>query len=196
MAGPWPFVIFARGEGKTTSRIWPLFSQSHNNELESDSYLWPLYQFHRTHSDPLDLQRTRVLFYIFEIRSRQTLLPVRASGAWMHGRFLPIIVILTAITVCKFSRCWSQSCRPTRGIEHNWSPLWSIWVSENNPKTGAHSQSFLWNLYRHESTPTSRKCSLLFGLFQYQSDTKAKSLRLFYTPVMKPHPKTGLLADL
>ena len=34
-----------------------------------------------------------------------------------------------------------------RGIERNWSPLWSIWISENNPKTGASGQSFLWNLY-------------------------------------------------
>ena len=56
--------IFTRGEGKTTSRVWPLFSRSHNATLESDSYLWPVYTFNRTHSDPLDLQRTRVLFYL------------------------------------------------------------------------------------------------------------------------------------
>ena len=40
---PWPFVIFARGDGKTTSRVWPLFSRSQNKTLENDSYLWPLY---------------------------------------------------------------------------------------------------------------------------------------------------------
>jgi len=83
-----------------------------------------------------------------------------------------------------------------RGIERNWSPLWSLWVSENNPQAGASSQSVLWNLYRHESTPASRKCSLLFGLFQYQSDAEMKTLRLFYIPVMKTHTKTGRLADL
>ena len=83
-----------------------------------------------------------------------------------------------------------------RGIERNWSPLWSIWVSENNPQTGASSQSFLWNLYRHETTPGAKKCSLLFGLFQYQSDAEMKRLRLFYIPVFKTHPKTGQLADL
>ena len=64
--GPWPFVIFTRGEGKTTSRVWPLFSRSHNATLESDSHLWPVYTFRRTHSDPLDLQRTRVAFYLYE----------------------------------------------------------------------------------------------------------------------------------
>jgi hypothetical protein len=83
-----------------------------------------------------------------------------------------------------------------RGIERNWSPLWSIWVSENNPKTGASSQSFLWNLYRHENAPTSKKCSLLFGLFQYQSDAEMKKLRLLYIPIFKTHSKTGRLANL
>jgi hypothetical protein len=194
--GPWPFVIFTRGEGKTTSRVWPLFSQSHNATLESDSYLWPLYQFRRTHSDPLDLQRTRVLFYVFE----NTVETNTASGAGKRR--------VDAWPFFTYHRDFNGNNRlqilaplepvlpDSRGIERNWSPLWSLWVSENNPQSGASSQSFLWNLYRHESAPTSRKCSLLFGLFQYQSDTETKKLRLFYIPVFKTHPKTGRLADL
>jgi hypothetical protein len=71
------------------------------------------------------------------------------------------------------------------GIERNWSPLWSLWRAENNPKTGAGSQSLLWNLYRSDSTPDSKKISLLFGLFQYQSTGETNRLRLFYIPVMK-----------
>jgi hypothetical protein len=194
--GPWPFVIFARGEGKTTSRVWPLFSQSHNSELESDSYLWPLYQFHRTHSDPLDLKRTRIMFYLFENtleKNTETGADKRRVDAWpfftYHRDFkgnnrLQLLALLEPVL--------PENDR----IERNWSPLWSIWVSENNPKSGASSQSFLWNLFRHESTPTSKKCSLLFGLFQYQSDTDMKRLRLFYLPVFKAHPKTGKLAEL
>ena len=27
---PWPLIVFARGEGKTTARVWPFFSQAHN----------------------------------------------------------------------------------------------------------------------------------------------------------------------
>ena len=38
-------------------------------------------------------------------------------------------------------------------IERDYSPLWSLWRAEKNPKTGAASQSLLWNLYRHETTP-------------------------------------------
>jgi hypothetical protein len=194
--GPWPFVIFTRGEGKTTSRVWPLFSQSHNNELESDSYLWPIYTFRRTHSDPLDLQRTRIVFYLYENtveKNTATGVDKRRVDAWpfftYHRDFNGNRRLQIFAPV-------EPAVPDNRGIERNWSPLWSLWVSENNPQSGASRQSFLWNLYHHESTPTSRKCSLLFGLFQYQSDSDTKRLRLFYIPVMKTHPKTGRLADL
>ncbi len=194
--GPWPFVIFARGEGKTANRFWPLFSQSHNGTLESDSYLWPVYTFKRTHSDPLDLRRTRVLFYLFE----NTVEKNTATG--VSKRRVDMLPFFT------YHRDFNGNSRlqilapvepavpDNRGVERNWSPLWSIWVSENNPQTGASSQSFLWNLYRHQTTPASKKCSLLFGLFQYQSDSEMKKLRLFYIPVFSAHPKTGRLADL
>ena len=75
-------------------------------------------------------------------------------------------------------------------IERDWSPLWSVWRAEHNTKTGATSQSLLWNLYRRDVTAGTRKCSLLFGLFQYQSGTDGKRLRMFYVPVVKPR-KTG-----
>ncbi|HZL13794.1 MAG TPA: hypothetical protein VFC85_06580 [Verrucomicrobiae bacterium] len=185
--GPWPFVIFARGDGKTTSRIWPLFSQSHNNILESDSYLWPVYRYHRIHSDPLDERRTRIMFYLFENtveKNTGTGKDQRRVDMWpfftWHRDFngntrLQILALLEPIL-------------PTNDrIERNWSPLWSIWRSEKNPRTDSRSQSLLWNLYRREATPVSKKCSLLFGLFQYQSDSETKKLRLFYLPVLHTH---------
>ena len=187
--GPWPFVIFARGEGKTTSRVWPLFSQSHNATMESDSYLWPVYQYKRTHSDPLDLERTRILFYLYEntvqkntatgeSKRRVDALPFFTYHRDYDGRSR--LQILAAV---------EPAVPNNRGIERNWSPIWSIWVSEKNPKSGAYSQSLFWNLYRHESAPGSKKCSLLFGLFQYQSDTEMKKLRLFYIPVLSTKPQ-------
>ena len=71
----------------------------------------------------------------------------------------------------------------SKSIERNYSPLWALWRAEKNPQTGAASQSLLWNLYRREATPEAKKCSLLFGLFQYQSGSKGKSMRLFYIPL-------------
>src|SRR5690606_8817531 len=38
---PWPFIVFAWGEGKTTRRIWPLFSRAQTATAQSDFYLWP-----------------------------------------------------------------------------------------------------------------------------------------------------------
>jgi hypothetical protein len=70
-------------------------------------------------------------------------------------------------------------------VERSLSPLWSIWRAERNAKTGANSQSLLWNLYRRDATPETKKCSLLFGLFQYQSSPAGKRWRLFYIPMGK-----------
>jgi len=181
--GPWPFVIFTRGEGKTTSRVWPLFSQSHNKTMESDSYLWPLYQYHGFHNDTLDQQRTRVMFYLYvnvKEKNLQTGAEKRRLDMWpffisrrdFNGNFrLQIFAPLESVLA------------NNRGIERNWSPLWSLWRAEDNPKTGASSRSLLWNLYRCDKTPDAKKISLLFGLFQYQSSGETNKLRLFYIPV-------------
>ena len=188
--GPWPFVIFTRGEGKTTSRVWPLFSQSHNDEMESDSYLWPIYQMHRLHADPLDRRRTRLLFYLYDDMTEKN----TETGAEKRR--------IDALPFFTYHRDFNGNSRlqilaliepavpDNRGVERNWSPLWSIWVSEDNLKTGARSRSLLWNLYRCDTAATSKKCSLLFGLFQYQSSVEMKKLRIFYLPVFWSRPQS------
>lgn len=181
---PWPLIVFARGEGKTTSRVWPFFSQAHNANLESDWYLWPLYKYNRVHVGALDRERTRILFFLYSDtvqKNTETGIFRRLTDFWPlftrrrddNGNtrlqiFAPLEPILP----------YSPS------IERDFSPLWSVWRSEKNPRTGATSQSVLWNLYRRDASPGSRKCSLLFGLFQYQSGEAGKKLRLFYIPVI------------
>jgi hypothetical protein len=187
---PWPFVIFARGEGKTTSRVWPLFSQSQNKTIENDSYLWPLYRHKEAHADPLELTRDNVLFYIYSAvteKNTQTGAEKKRLDMWpfftWHRDFNgnERLQILAPV---------EPALPNNRGVERNWSPLWSLWRWEHNPKTGAASQSLLWNLYRRDTTPGSKKCSLLFGLFQYQFDGDNKRLRLFYIPVLKTDQPT------
>jgi hypothetical protein len=185
---PWPIVGFARGEGKTTDRIFPLFSFSHNAVKESDSVLWPVFTYRRTHSDPLDLRRTRVLFYLYSDTKEgntQTGHQKRRLDMWpfftWHREFdgrerLQVLALL------------EPALPNSRGIERNWSPLWSLWRAEQNPKAGAASQSLLWNLYRREIAPAHKKVSLLFGLFQYQSDGENRRTRLFYITVTQSAP--------
>ena len=183
---PWPFVIFARGEGKTTLRVFPLFSQSQNKTLESDSYLWPLYRHKEVHSDPLALTRDSVLFYIYlavtekntQTGAEKKRLDMWPFFTWHHD--------LNGNERLQIFAPVEPALPNNRGVERNWSPLWSVWRWEENSKTGAASQSLVWNLYRSDTTPGTKKCSLLFGLFQYQSDGKNKRMRLFYIPVQKP----------
>jgi hypothetical protein len=181
--GPWPLVIFTRGEGKTTDRVWPLFSQSHNATQERDSYLWPVWQFRHTHDAPLDQQRVRVMFYLYSRLAETN--TVTGAGkvrldlwpflTWHHdfngNEWLQLLAPIEPIVP------------DNRGIERNWSPLWSLWRAEDNAKTGAASRSLLWNLYRRETAPAHKKVSLLFGLFQYQLDDGTSRTRLFYLPV-------------
>lgn len=180
---PWPFIVFARGEGKTTSRVWPIFSRASNTNLESNTYLWPLYKYNRLQSAPLDRERTRIIWFLYSVvnekntetgraRGRTDLWPLFAHRRDFDGSSrLQVLALLEPIL-------------PTnKSIQRNWSPLWSLWRSENNATNGAASQSLLWNLYRRDTTATTKKCSLLFGLFQYSSEPGRKRWRLFYVPL-------------
>jgi hypothetical protein len=185
---PWPLNVFAHGEGKTTRRIWPLFSHASNASQASDWYLWPVYKHNRLHSDPLDRERTRVMLFLYSdlsVKNTQSgtrqrridLWPLFTANRDFDGRSrLQVLALLEPFLPGNPS------------VERDLAPLWSIWRSERHATRGMASQSFLWNLYRRETTPTSRKCSLLFGLFQYQSDPDRQRWRLFYVPVGKKKP--------
>ncbi len=189
--GPWPFVVVARGPGKTTTRVLPLFGRSHNDTLESDFYLWPIYKYKRLHSGALDQERTRILFFLFvdatekntetgKARQRVDLLPLFTWHRDFNGnRRLQILAPIEPVLP------------GSSGVERNWSPLWSLWRAEDNPRTGAASQSLLWNLYRYDTKPGAKKCSLFFGLFQYQSSAESKKLRLLYIPLVTRHQPAG-----
>lgn len=185
--GPWPFVIFARGQGKHTSRIWPLFSESHNDLKENDSYLWPIYTFSRTHADPLDQHRTRILFYLYSrlvVKNTETGKDRVRVDAWpffvWHHDFdgnerLQVLAPL------------EPAVPDNPGIERNWSPLWSLWRAEYNPAKDARNESLLWNFYRRQTAPDYRKVSICFGLYQSEKRSAEKSVRLFFIPLIRSH---------
>jgi hypothetical protein len=182
---PWPLIVFARGEGKTTTRLWPLFSRAYNTNLQSSFYFWPLYKYNRLHSDPLDRERTRILFFLYSDvteKNTATTNALRRTDFWplfTHWRDFDGNERLQILSVL-------EPFLPNhKSIERNYSPLWSLWRSEENAATKATSQSLFWNLYRRDSTPDTKKCSLLFGLFQYQSGAHDKRWRVFYVPFGK-----------
>ncbi|HEY3760835.1 MAG TPA: hypothetical protein VGN23_03715 [Verrucomicrobiae bacterium] len=192
---PWPFVIIARGEGKTTTRVFPLFSQAHNSTFVDNFYLWPLYKYNAIHSDPLARQRTRILFFLYQNtkdkntgtgkeKQRVDLWPFFVYHRDFEGnnRLQLLAPLETFVPDNPY-------------VERDWSPLWSVWRAENNVKTGASSQSLLWNLYRRDTAPDTKKISLLFGLFQYQSTAETKKMRLFFIPVINSHKQTVASAN-
>jgi hypothetical protein len=180
---PWPLIVFARGEGKTTTRVWPLFSQAHSPTQESDFYLWPIYKYNRLRSEPLDSRRTRICFFLYSDRIDEN---TTTKVARRRVDFFPFYTYhrdYNGDNRLQVLALLEPFLPVNKSIERNYSPLWSLWRAEKSPRTGAASQSLLWNLYRHESRPDSKKCSLLFGLFQYESGPKGKRMRVCYIPV-------------
>jgi hypothetical protein len=182
---PWPLVVFTHGEGKTCSRVLPFFSVAHSPTLQSDSYLWPIYKFNRTHADLLDRQRTRILLFLYS-DTRLTNTKTRESQQridfWPFYHYWRDFNGNTRFQVLSVLEPYLAG---SHKIERDWSHVWSVWRAEKNAKTGAASQSLLWNLYRRDTSLAYKKCSLLFGLFQYQSDAEGKRLRLLYLPAIK-----------
>jgi hypothetical protein len=185
---PWPFVVKARGEGKTTDRIFPFYSRAHNTNRETDFIMWPVYKHYHYVGESLDRERTQILLFGYShitdkniqtgaFRSRKDLLPIYNYRRDYNGNtrlqiFSPLEVFVAG----------------SHKIERDYSPLWSVWRSEHNAKTGAASQSLLWNLYRHENTKDTKKSSFLFGLFQSRSTPDGKQAKLFYIPLGKSKP--------
>lgn len=182
---PWPFIEFARGEGKTTSRVWPFMSQAHNQFLRDDWYAWPIYKYNRVTSAPLDRSRMRIMFFLYSdvkernteahsLRHRMDFFPFYTWRRDFDGKArLQILSILEPF----FPN--------NKSIERDYSPIYSFWRSERDPKTGADSQSLLWNLYRRDHSPRAKKISLLLGLFQYESRAEGRRWRVCYIPFGK-----------
>lgn len=187
---PWPFIEFARGQGKHTTRIWPFYSHSYNSNLVDDFYLWPIYKRNRLHADPLDRERTRILFFLgSDMTARNT-----ETGASRHR--LDVWPLFTCRRDLDGNRRLQvlAAIEPflpeNPSIEREYAPLYSLWRSEKNPRSGAASQSLLWNLYRRQTTPGSCAVSAFFGLYQYEANPAGERLRLFYIPLgAKPPPK-------
>jgi hypothetical protein len=183
VGAPWPLIVFARGEGKTTSRVWPFYSHAQNDSLESSFIMWPRFKYNAIHAKTLDRRRSRILFYLYS----DTIEENKDTGDYRRRRdFWPFYTHqrkMDGSTRLQVLAPLEPFLPNAKSIERDYSPLWSIWRSEVNTRTEAHSQSLLWNLYRRETTPDSKKCSLLFGLFQYQSNPRGSRLRLFYIPL-------------
>lgn len=182
-AAPLPIIVFARGEGRTVNRVWPFYSKAENKSQTSDWILWPIYKHNALRTPPLERERTRILFFLYS----DSLMTNADTG--LSSRRLDLWPVFTArrgfdgksrLQIINFLEPFLPN---NVSVERDLSPLWSLWRSEANPVTGASSQSLLWNLYRRDAAPEGKKCSLLFGLIQYQSGPVGPRWRLFHIPM-------------
>ncbi len=179
---PWPFLVFARGEGENTDRVFPFYSRSVSRNVQSGFLLWPLYKVNRVTAPPLERERERILFFLYSnvretntlrqtVAKRVDLWPLYAYREDHEGnRRWQALAVLEPIVPLNHA------------VDHVYSPLWSVWRREENAREEASSTSILWNLYRHERRRERTKASLLFGLFQYESGGSGKRLKIFYIP--------------
>jgi hypothetical protein len=193
---PWPLVEFAHGEGKTLSRVWPFYSVGHSPTMERDFYLWPIYKSYHIHDAPLDRRRMRIAFFLYSDtrdKNTETQETARRVDCWplftrrheFNGNDrLQVLAVLEPFLA------------GSHKIERDYSPLWSVWRAEHNPRTRAASQSLLWNLYRHETAPEHRKVSVFFGLYQRQTGPDGSRTRLFYIPLGKRPAREAKFEDL
>jgi hypothetical protein len=193
--GPWPLVIFTRGAGKHTDRVWPIFSQSRNATQESDSYLWPLYQYRGFHTDLVETKRQRVVFYLYESTVESNVVKGTFKKRLDMWPFFEWHRDEQGSTRLQVFAPVEPALNDQRGIERNWSPLWTVWRAQDNATNGCQSRSLLWNLYRSDTTPTTRKSSLLFGLFQYMHDGETDRVRCFYGLDFNLHKRVKLASE-
>ena len=181
----WPIVVVARGPGKTTDRVLPFFSVAHSPELESESYMWPIYKRNGIHSPPLDRVRTRILLFLYSDTVQKN---TETKASQRRTILLPIFdrrKDYNGDTRLQVLAPLEPFLPNVKSIERDYSHVWSFWRAENSPSRGTASQSLLWNLYRRQTAPGEKKCSLLFGLFQYESHPESRRVRVFFIPLNK-----------
>ena len=150
-----------------------------------------IYKFNRLEIGSFERRRTRILFFLY---SDTTETNSETRARFRRADFWPFY---TYRRDTDGNQRWQAFAflEPffpnNRSMTREYSQLWSLWRCEKNHKTGAASQSLLWNLYRRDVTPQSKNFSLFFGLFQYQSGPEGRRWRICHVTVEKKTARAG-----
>lgn len=179
---PYPFIGWARGEGKHANRFWPFWGKATNASITSDFTMWPVYTHRHINTPEVDRERMRILWFAYSDsrltspitgveRRRRDMWPLFTWRKEFDGRESLKMLSLTEPLI-----------PDNHGVERSWAPLWTIYSNEKNPKTGASSQSLLWNLWRHDQLKASSRDSFLFGLVRTRREKDERHWRFFWLP--------------
>ena len=188
---PYPFIGWARGEGKHANRFWPLWGKATNATLTTDFFLWPLYTHRHIHTPEVDRERTRICWFPYT----ETRLTSPQTGAERRRRDMwPFFTWRHEFDGCERLQVLSitEAVLPdNHGIERNWAPLWTLYRAEKNPKTGAASQSLLWNFWRHDTLKETSRSSFFFGVVRSRREKDERHWRFFWMPFHDLAPATN-----
>jgi hypothetical protein len=192
---PWPLVVFARGEGKTVNRVWPLYSRARSRTLESNFYLWPIYKYNRSHSAVHDRERTRWLFFLYSQTSLTYLETGEKERRWDFWPFYSRWQEADGRERLQVFSILEPLLPRNEAIERNYSSVWSVWRTEKDPARGRSSRSLFWNIYRRDVMPGARSWSAMFGLVRYEAGDEGRKLRILHVPVMNQKQKAARGSD-
>jgi len=171
----WPIFKYARGEGRQTFILFPLYMEDHKvlkdeylmREIKYDDFavLFPLYIRQREEIIGSRKARDRILWYLYsDTRQEGADGSSRRVDAWPFVRYerdregSVVFQSLALLEAFLPGNEW---------IERNYSPLWSLYTYRANPE-GEAVHSFLWNFLRHEETKVGRSIEILGPILAYR----------------------------
>jgi hypothetical protein len=186
--GPYPFVVFARGEGKTTTAFWPLFSRAHNDTLESDYYLWPLYRYNRLSGRWMSGARASCFICLSNVTEKNT-------GPARSGKRVDLWPLFTwhrdfngnnAVANPRAHRAHAAQ-QPRRGTQLV-AALVGVALGKQSPKP-APPASRCFGILPSRHGARCQKMLAPVRPFPVSIQCGGKSVSLFYIPVSKPNPQ-------
>lgn len=180
---PWPFLGWANGPGKTARRVWPLYGHAHSPSLSSDFVLWPLYTHRGQRGPSFERDRTRLLYFAY---SDQRLANPDTKDKFRRRDLWPLFTYRRDLNGQKRLQILAPAeplLPNNKSIERLYSPVWSLYRAESDPKTQRSSQSLLWNLWRREVTPEAKRTTAVFGFIKTEKSAQGRQWRLFWRPL-------------
>jgi len=185
---PWPFLGWANGPGKTARRVWPLAGRARTPSQSSEFVLWPLYTHRQSRGTGFHRDRTRLGYFAYSdihLVNEPTREDFRRRDLWPLFTWRKELTGQRRLQVLAPVEPWLPH---NKSIERLYSPVWSVYRAEADPKVGRQSESLLWNLWRRDVTPEHRRQSFLFGVVKTEKTDTGRRWRWFWRPWPAPAP--------
>ncbi len=182
---PWPLVVFARGEGKRTDRLWPLYGQSRNASQRRSFYLWPLWRTYRLETDHVVERRGRAALFLY--RSHR-ISPKQGGPAERGGSLWPLYSRRSRSdgrTEIRVPALMDNFFPANETVERHYTAPTTLWSYRRSASGEETEASLLWDLYGRRKGKEETEIRVLFGLVRWRKDHQERSLRVLGARIWK-----------